>query len=895
MEPWEEESSQGQQAGGMRPASSGPLPLGDRPTQIKVLVSAPSRRGKPSKPAMPESSKPNQASRDPAQVEGDRPAHPPSFASVKVWVSPQSRWQKHRQALKDSGVERENAINDDDSYIDEYVDEDDAVDEAEDGDRPDIRVLAVVKPKGGWKSALLTTGLLCSLAAVTFGGWVAFQLIINPGSIPWMQWMFPAEVRGSFVADDTPQTLGSIHTQAKKAGLVLGSPLLLGKTGALMIPVSASACSDGAIAPCSAISELRVYRPFPNTAANSNLYQLVDRLAVPGLEEYFVVAPVATTTLQAGSKQRLPFTAATQIEGTPPNAGVWFQVSGTWARGSTRLLYGQVMSYDSRRERLETQLRWTSPAEALPHWQDIIGGGATELVVNQTLGLEPDFQLYRVKSVSSGDRSLQLEAITLTQPALKTRTYEQGLILARSGLWTPALQLLQSIKDRSQGTPAKWTATAQAQLDLIRLHADVTKAQAERTWASDSQQITALLIDGRWGAALDRLRKALKDGSDLTNLLQDDSRVIGRRVEAALQINRAQLSVQAWGALCLAVQQGRRAAIAWLQAQQPQAAVRNQLAPSPQLQAILNLILSLATPEVASSHPSRFIGTVTRLSTINPNDWTVAPATPSLTLEPQQTWYQIQVSRFHDGDRWWRSPFTNLNLPLLGITQELWAVMGLATDNQVQLMTWTPEGLSQTTEATVKAIRFRNGAIQLLAAGDTPTATGSSAPSQPLALTANTLQWLDPINTLSLNELVQQQPAWAETLVPTLWQELQRAEQVSRPATTMDDMLAEIGTWPVQLRDVTGNNQPDAIITFQPTPQLPISSDALDVSAQTDATPSRTLILSEQGKLLYSDLVNGQTMVAIAEIDSISTPTLIIDMGQTYGLRQWSVQTQRFQ
>jgi hypothetical protein len=895
MERWDEETSELPDPGETSPTPPRSLPSSDRPSpHIRVLVSASSRRRKSAKPAPSGSAQHRQLghqppNRDLVPAGGDRPSGAPPSSAIKVWVSSQAQRPKRHLGLAKEAQ----------SILPEEEEDWDDEDDGEDlGDRAGIRVLAAAKPKGGWQSALLTTGFISSLATVVLGGgWLAFQLIVNPGSISWMQWMFPAETRGAFSADDTPQTLVSIQTQARNAGLLLGEPLLLGKTGALVIPVSEANCDTGAIASstsCGAISELRVYRPISNDAT-SRRYQLIDRLGVPGLEEYFVVAPVANTILQEGSTQKLPFTTASEIEGKAPDVGVWFQVNGTWARGGTRLLYGQVMSYDPRRERLETQLRWTSPAEVSPRWQEVTGGGAAELVVNQTLGLEPDFQLYQVKALSNGDRSVRLEPITLEQPALKTRTYEQALTLARGGLWSPALQFMQSIKTRSQGNPAKWNAKAQAQMDLIRLHADVTKAQADRTWATDSQQITALLIDGRWGTALGRLRRTLKDGQDVTNLLRDDSGTIGRRVEAALQVNRSQLSIQAWGALRIAVQQGRRAALAWLQAQQPQTASRQPLAVSPQLQVILNLIVNLATSESVSTHPSRFVGTVTRLSTINPADWTIAPANTSLTLGNQQTWYQIQVSRFHDGDRWWRSPFTNLNLPLLGIAHELWSVMGLATDAQVQFMTWAPDGLSQTTEATVKAIRFRNGTIQLLAAGDIPQPGTAGSTPQPLALTANTLQWLDPITTLSLNDLVQQQSAWASVLVPNLWRELQGANQVSTSATSMDDMLSEIGAWPVQLRDLTGNTQPEAIITFQPNPPLLANADPLGAQTQLATTPPRTIIFSEQGRLLYSDVSNGQTMVAIAEIDSISIPTLIIEQGQTYGLRQWSAQAQRFQ
>ena len=39
-------------------------------------------------------------------------------------------------------------------------------------------------------------------------------------------------------------------------------------------------------------------------------------------------------------------------------------------------------------------------------------------------------------------------------------------------------------------------------MDVIRLHSQLTKTQAEKNWASPSQQVLADLIDGRWEKAL---------------------------------------------------------------------------------------------------------------------------------------------------------------------------------------------------------------------------------------------------------------------------------------------------------------------------------------------------------------------------------------------------------
>jgi hypothetical protein len=159
---------------------------------------------------------------------------------------------------------------------------------------------------------------------------------------------------------------------------------------------------------------------------------------------------------------------------------------------------------------------------------------------------------------------IQLEPISLVEPALDSQSYQKGLLLARGGLWSIGLQWLQSVK-RQRGHA--WTPAAQAQMELVRRHANATQTQAEKSWVSTNQQILANLIDGRWLRALSVFEASSENALEIADLLRADRGQLQRRVESALQVNPAQLEVKVWGALLIAAQKNPGAAIAWLKNQ----------------------------------------------------------------------------------------------------------------------------------------------------------------------------------------------------------------------------------------------------------------------------------------------------------------------------------------
>ena len=429
---------------------------------------------------------------------------------------------------------------------------------------------------GSWKVNLLVTILLLSaMVGVGGGGFLAAQFIFNPEALSWLP-------GNKLLGSGRPaQTLKEIQAEAYKAGVFAGSPIYVStypgfKKGDLgqddfLLPIYASSMLEK-------LTELRVYRQ--TDLAEKTVFELKDRIAIEGPTEADAIAPLtASSNLIQGSDRLLALSEVDFVEGKAPASGIWLQVSGEWSRSGSQIAYGRVLHYDPLRAHCHTLLTWTSPAGELPHWQQITGDSQTELLVNQTVGLAPHFQVYQIKARQSMADTLQLEAIVLTKPVLSDRTYENALLLAQNGLWATAQKLLEDVKHNNT-----WSATAQAQLDLVKLHAQATKAQADKTWASPTQQILALLMDSRWTKALSQLKTAHQNGYDIINFLHANVDHLLPQVEVSLIVNPHEADVLRWGTLMKAIQSNNRDAVTWLQKHQAPADIQ-------QILALLNLPL----------------------------------------------------------------------------------------------------------------------------------------------------------------------------------------------------------------------------------------------------------------------------------------------------------------
>lgn len=769
----------------------------------------------------------------------------------------------------------------------------------------------------GWVNALVAIAVLAGAASLTVGGaWIALKLIVDPDAIVWFNQFLPEWTQIPVASRETIQTLEEIQASLRRVGLSAGEPIALELanksakskgTGEVLIPVlgkrpnciaANSATAEPSEFRCQQIVELRIYQPARlsyQPTKGSQYFWLASQVAVEGLEESFVISPlVSAKSSHQGSTHPLPLTAIERLEGKAPNSGIWLNLSGQWRQGDTTIRYGRLAHYNPNRTYLGWMLPWTSPTDELPTWQEVTGGGHAEFIVNQTIGLEPLFKVYRLQPREFLPNPIQLEEISLADSALNTRTYGRILTLARSGLWSASWAWLNSLKQ--QTAKAEWPDRAQAQMDLIRLHAQVTKAQADKTWASPSQEVLTNLIDGRWARALQVYEASPENRREIITLLKGDSERLWNRVLAALKIDPVQPEIKAWGALIVTAKQGRPKAIAWLTKQQ-----KNTTASNARINQLLDQYeLALAPPE-SSTHTSQIVGTAKPVSAMKPNDWLRPQTEETLKLEPEQTWYEIQVAGFYDGDRWRRAGFSDIKLNRLTPGQQLWNLLGLATDNQIQIVVWTSADQQETLFASVKGAQLQGGTLRLLAAGPALATTSANVKAnsttqtpQPLALTASAMQWIQP-QTAAIADFQQQQPQAAAKILPTLWRELQKTGQlpVSADIETEDLSQTEAGNWPIQQIDLTGNQQPEIVFVLDGS-ILASSSNSPDSNGQ--PVTSRTLIVSDSGNLLYSEFGSSSSMLtAIADLGDGGTPVLVINEAQGYRLKRWSPQQQRFE
>ena len=603
-----------------------------------------------------------------------------------------------------------------------------------------VRLLVQASASGN-RAALVSIGAVLGVfgaASLTMVGiWLSVRLIVNPEEHPWLEKILPRP--DLELAQARPQTLAQIKADINQAGFSLGQVARL-ETGLAaetdstdwLIPVLATRphCQTH----CAQIVELRVYRPQSMTETG-RLLKLLDRIPAVGLEEAFVIAPVVGAAFERpGSTRKLPLT---QIKSLPNGmaSGVWFTLQGEWIRGNTGVLYGQLIRYDPDQARLSPLLAWTSPANQQPYWRDLDDNKPAELMVDQTVGLRPQFRAYRLERRASPLAPLQLRQISFLEPALNQSltqsSYGDALLLAQHGLWSAALRSLQPLK---QQVGKNWTAAAEAQLQLIEHHAEITKTQAAHTWASPSQQILAYLVDGQWQSALELFEAEPDARTNVLNLLKTDSNHFWNRVSTALRINPRRPAIQVWGALILSTQHNPSTALAWI-AQQPNSTAIAQR--------FRTLITPSSTPApIYASAPApaaavtRIIGSATRVRSIDPTAWLSPHSSqrfpfanqeaPDQEVPNQEIWYRIQVTAWHDGQQWRQPPFSDI--PSLKPTAHpLWRQLGFDTNPILEILPQAEAERNQSVQVKVKALQLQGDSLWLLASGETEREVSQTA------------------------------------------------------------------------------------------------------------------------------------------------------------------------
>lgn len=754
---------------------------------------------------------------------------------------------------------------------------------------------------GNWLvSTLAIAALLSSVGLIITFAWISVLYIFNPEKIIWLNKFLPEWAQISVSQDgERPQTLKQIKLSLNQRKRTVGEIVTLhedkhNKENTFLLPVIQQ--RRNCLLDCQVIAELRLYQQSQDVEFQSQAekyYRLVSKLPITGPDEAFVLAPSDEARVEIPENSiPLPLNELKRFEGKTPLSGVWFYLQGKLPQGSGAIAYGHIIYYNPQRSQIQQMLSWKSPSGHVPKWQQVTGGATKELVIDQTVGLEPQFRIYQIKSTKLVHRSIELEEISLKTPALKDTAYENALLLARSGLWTPAFEWLKSFQKQQKQVLSE---AAQAQMDVIQLHSQITKSQADKIWAIPSQQVLADLIDGRWEKALQLFAVSSENVQEIATLLQMDGGRLWNRTTTELRINPNRSAVTAWGALILAVQRGEERAISWLQAQP-------KMTPDTFTQ-IQDLVARLSyegvRPKVISTHPSRIVGSLQPLTKVISNQWLRPNLKLELQLMDNEVWYQVEVSAFHDGKRWLNFPFENLQLPKISPIKFLWDTLGIYSDPGILLVVWLPNGEQEITTATIKGVQLQGGILRLLVAGQKIAHNQNHLTQpQPLALTDAALEWVQP-SPITLEQLYQQDPVRVRATLTTVWQTLQKSGQIPAGALpNIQQMLQKVGYWPVQVMNLTNNSQPETVLTIS-AEAIALLKQSLDEQQQQEVNlfRPRTLILSDSGKVLYTDFQanSRQALTAIADLSDGQPLTLLVENSNKYSFKRWSKKNQRFE
>ena len=735
-------------------------------------------------------------------------------------------------------------------------------------------------PSPWWRRMLMAwlagTGLLAGVVLLAFSFRWGLMLIFDPQALP--------QIQSWLAAPLTPQPAASSMTRTElqqavaAAGQELGAPIQISGQGEeddwLIFPVLAG---DG-----ERIVKLRLLQ-------QASPSQLVDvaSIAVPPMPAAKVLAPFTPKERQA--KVVPPSFSAQQLTLLPvppePSPYRWLTLQGRWSSQGSHLYYGQIVIFDPQRRRLDLSAHWSSPAQQRPQWVDLDGEAPTDLVIDETTAMEPTLRGLRVVQQWGMGPALQLQPVSWVgvpvDSSAEAYRYQQALRLARNGLWREAYLRLQGLK---KSLADQWNPTAEAQLRLMARHRTMTQRQADQEWSQPTQKIMALLIDGQWTPALELLEQSPQHLEPLMRRLAADQGRLWNRISAAVSLPEPAPAAFVWGGLALEAKQNRQAAQQWLERQPVDDLTRNRLTAI--WESLDHSAVALATAAKDSSLPEQgndaleprpvgaqlppvqgIIGSVTPLQLPLADDWYV-PADQGASLVQGERWYAVEVPIVRR-DRAWQQRWLPSQASVA--PDLLWASLPFATAPSVTMVRWESSTLGVSQNLYIKGLRVQNGTVTLLAAG-----TQSPNPSfAPIAFSNGALVWLSAQQQATVSD---------QAVVTPILNEIMRHQgPLPEPVGTyaLGAMLQEVQ---MHTLDLTGDGRLEQVLTFD--------GAALDqlqgLGIKVDRTAHKTIILTDRQQMLYSDLFQPLTLIALTNPSDGFPLSLVTHRAGGYELLQWS-------
>jgi hypothetical protein len=720
---------------------------------------------------------------------------------------------------------------------------------------------------------LVSAGLGGGLLLLGLSFRLGLRLMLDPEALPQAlaQWQ-----RSPPLTLAPAASLDDLRRQAEAAQQRLGDPLGLGD-GFVLVPV------------LEAEPETVVSLALFQSQGSEGELRLIATLAIDPLPKDTVLAPFRNSSqMPTAVPSTFPLSQVVPLP-SPPGAseGTWLTLEGTWQQQGLTLRYGHLLHVDLQTLELTLLEPWSSPANRPPQWADLDGDGPTDLIIDETVGLEPALRGWQV--VAGAQPRLQ-PVSWLRVPVdagAKAVTYQQALRLARGGLWPQAQAHLADLKlALAQG----WNPAAEAQLRLMERHAAITQRQAEQDWSTPAQYILALLIDGRWEAALAQLEKSPSLVPAVIGRLGADRGQMWNRISAAAALPDPPPAVYVWGGMAIKAQQNQPNNLAgasqdWLDRQPVPALARQRLATvltaltTHQGQTVASAKQSagggadaIASPAnnleanqplgaIALAPAEAFIGQGTSIA--SPPAGYAAPG-QSLDAELGQ-WYAVELRAVRQNQGWQRG---SLAMPPGANPAAAWSVVQPAAQATPQILRWVSPITGVTAPLTVRGLRLANGTPTLLATG--PAVMPSSPP--PLVFSQGALMWLDAS---------QGQGPDAGAIAA--------AATAIFGGTPPPDWATTLATQ--HSLDLTGDGQAERVLTW--------NQAALDQlknwRVQVETTAPKTIILGQDNRVLYSDMFAPQTLVALTTPETGWPVGLLVYRSGGYDLLSWLAAAQRFE
>ena len=657
------------------------------------------------------------------------------------------------------------------------------------------------------------------------GGLVGLGLIYlaNPLAISWLSSSdAPAFYSNSLW--NIPKSIPQIQAELGRSYLKLGESYNL-KTGETIYTVLETETQN--------IREIRFYQTIWDRGVEK--YLLVSTTTVAGIDEYFVRSPKFKYATEAipdrlrPDRNRLPLKNLSLLNNPPSQFnGIWFSTTGNIGG----IAYGQIdyFSNDKRSQLVELDV-WTSPVGELPIWRNALpsNSNSVQLVVNQTQAYEPSLLIFQPEEVIVRSiRKVQLRQVTLNEAKGQPKAYQDALVMASVGLWSPALGKFNLMVDdlRSQGK--QLSPFLQEQYDLIALHAKITSDQAQNPNSSLGEKALVNIIDGRWSEALEIANDTAYKGDKIAEMLAKYHPHIWQRVMTMLTFTGAK-EIKLWGGLVVLQRNGLRRAEHWLREQKVDPKESNQL--------LQRLDLAPVTLD-----PRQLIGTVAYIGKGDAgSEWFLPPP----KLESGQGWYEVNINLMKDGDKWSNAPFSELSDRSSIL---LWRILGLSINSSLGVVLYDPNGKSQTATLTAHSLWVSdNGSLRILASGEVALAPLlNKSILQPLVTSGGGFNPPNgsPVEWQSLSSTT------IERIVRTMYRELQRNGEVSLSIEDFGVLVQQ--QWTLTSVSLDGTGKPEYLLL--------LDREKVDLG---DRHYPLAIAFSSDGSLIFSDMSGGRIWIDV--------------------------------